>query len=102
MIVAYSFVPVQDEEAGVEFAAAMAKRSRAVELFPGFRRFEFRRELRRESRFVIATWWETRADLRRYLRSPEHQATHARLSERTRGSLGPARVEIHEVIEATS
>ena len=101
MIVAYSFVPVHDEDAGAEFAAAIAKRSRAVERFPGFVRFEFRRELRGQSRYVIATWWETRADLKRYLGSPEHQATHGRLSEMARRSLGPARVEIHEVIEAT-
>ena len=101
MIVAYSYVPVHDEEAGRDFAAAMAARSRAVEQFPGFIRFEFRRELRRESRFVIATWWESRADLRRYLSSPEHQATHGKLSNRARRGLGPARVEIHEVIETT-
>ena len=101
MIVAYSFVPVHDEEAGVEFAVAMSNRSRAVERFPGFLRFEFRRELRPPSRFVIATWWETRADMKRYLSSPEHRMTHGKLSEDARRSLGPAHVEIHEVIEAT-
>ena len=100
MIVAYSFVPVSDEEAGREFAGAMARRSRAVE-FPGFVRFEFRRELGRASRYVIATWWESRADLRRYLASPEHRATHEQLGESARAALGPARVEIHEVLEVT-
>ena len=101
MIVAYSFVPVHDKQAGVEFAAAMATRSRTVERFPGFIRFEFRRELRRDSRFVIATWWETRADLKRYLSSPEHQATHANLSDGARTGLGPARVDIHEVLDVS-
>ena len=101
MVVAYSFVPVHDEEAGAEFAMAMANRSRAVERFPGFVRFEFRRELRRPSRFVIATWWETRADLKRYLGSSEHRATHGKLTYSARRSLGPAHVEVHEVIEAT-
>jgi heme-degrading monooxygenase HmoA len=100
MIVAYSFVPVSDEEAGREFAQAMAGRSRAVETFPGFVRFEFRRELGRANRYVIATWWESRDDLRRYLASAEHRSTHYRLSESTRVGLGPARVEIHEVLEA--
>ena len=99
MIVAYSFVPVSDERAGKEFAATMARRSRAVETFPGFVRFEFRRELGRASRYVIATWWESRDDLHRYLTSAEHRATHQRLSKSTRASLGPAKVEIHEVIE---
>ena len=101
MIVAYSFVPVSDEEAGREFAGAMARRSRAVETFPGFVRFEFRRELGRASRYVIATWWDSRDDLRRYLASPEHRSTHQRLGESARAALGPARVEIQEVLEVT-
>jgi heme-degrading monooxygenase HmoA len=101
MIVAYSFVPVCDEGAGQEFADAMAGRSRAVETFPGFVRFEFRRELGRASRYVIATWWESRDDLRRYLASPEHRSTHQQLSDSARAGLGPARVEIQEVLEVT-
>ena len=101
MIVAYSFVPVHDKQAGVAFAAAMAARSRTVERFPGFIRFEFRRELRRDGRFVIATWWESRAHLKRYLSSPEHEATHGKLSDGARGLLGPARIDIHEVIETS-
>jgi heme-degrading monooxygenase HmoA len=102
VIVAYSFVPIQDEAAGEEFAAAMSVRSRAVEGFPGFLRFEFRRELARESRYVIATWWETKEDLRRYLSSPEHRATHGKLSDAARSGLGPAKVEIHEVLEVAT
>lgn len=101
MIVAYSFVPVHNERAGAEFAIAMAARSRAVEHFPGFVRFEFRRQLGRRGHYVIATWWETKADLRRYLGSPEHRATHARLDDDVRASLGPAHVEVHEVIEVS-
>lgn len=101
MIVAYSFVPVSDEGAGQEFAGAMARRSRVVETFPGFVRFEFRRELGRASRYVIATWWESRDDLRRYLASPEHRSTHQQLGESARAGLGPARVEIQEVLEVT-
>ena len=99
MIVAYSYVPVGDEAAGAEFQRAMQSRTRAVEKFPGFIRFEFRREVARQGRYVIATWWETRADLRRYLASPEHRATHGRLSDGARAGLGPARVEIHDILE---
>lgn len=53
MIVAYSFVPVSDERAGKEFAGAMARRSRAVEAFPGFVRFEFRARIE-----YMPTWME--------------------------------------------
>jgi heme-degrading monooxygenase HmoA len=99
VIVAHSFVSVSDESAGLEFAGAMTRRSRAVETFPGFVRFEFRRELGRGNRYVIVTWWESRDDLRRYLASPEHRRTHERLSQSARAGLGPARVEIQEVLE---
>lgn len=80
----------------------MTARGRRVETFPGFVRFEFRRELGNGARYVIATWWRTREDLRRYLSSPAHRATHGRLSEAARRGLGPPRVEIHEVLEVST
>ncbi len=101
MIVAYSYVPVLDERAGDRFAVAMRRRSHAVERFPGFVRFELRRELGRDRRYVIVTWWRCRDDLRRYLASPEHRATHAKLPPDVRHGLGPARVEVHELLEVS-
>lgn len=102
MIVAYSYVPVLVEAAGDAFARAMESRSHAVEKFPGFRRFEFRREVGRDRRFVIATWWDSRSDLRRYMNSPEHRETHRRLTAEQRAGLGRAEVVIHEVKEVSS
>jgi heme-degrading monooxygenase HmoA len=99
LIVAYSYVPVLEEAAGEAFAAAMAGRSRAVETFPGFRRFEFRKEVGRRQRFVIATWWDTRADLKRYMASEAHRSTHAKLTQEQRAGLGKPEVSIHEVME---
>lgn len=99
MIVAYSYVPVTDPVAGEWFEAAIRTRSRAVDDFPGFIRFEFRRELGRSPRFVIATWWDTRENLRNYLGSEEHKATHGMVPEHLRSGLGRAQVEIHEVLE---
>ena len=102
MIVAYSFVPVRDDLAGEEFLTAMASRARRVETFPGFVRFEFRRVAGKAARYVIATWWHTKEDLRRYLASPEHRATHGKLSEEARRGLGPPTVEVHEILEVSS
>lgn len=102
MLVAYSYVATPDAVTAAEFAAAMAQRSRLVESFPGFVRFEFRRELGRDRRFVIATWWESRDDLQRYLRSPEHAVTHERLAAETRVMIGRPRVEVQEVLETSS
>lgn len=102
MIVAYSYVPVLDPAAGEAFAAAMSQRSRAVETFEGFRRFEFRREIGRQHRFVIATWWDSRADLKRYMSSEEHRATHSKLTSEQRAGLGRPEVVIHEVVEVAA
>ena len=102
MIVAYSYVPVLDPDAGDAFASAMEQRSHAVETFPGFRRFEFRREVGRQQRFVIATWWDSRADLKRYMSSEEHKATHSKLTPQQRSGLGRPEVVIHEVVEVVS
>lgn len=101
MIVAYSFVEPRSDLARAEFERAMRSRSKLVETFPGFRRFEFRQEAGRRGRFVIATWWDSRADLKRWLASDEHRATHSRLSDEARGQIDPPQVEVHEVLEVS-
>lgn len=102
MIVAYSYVPVLEDVAGEAFAAAMAERSHVVETFEGFRRFEFRKEVGRQHRFVIATWWDSRADLKRYLTSDAHRSTHGKLTPDQRAGLGRPEIVIHEVMEVVS
>jgi heme-degrading monooxygenase HmoA len=101
LIVAHSCVHIGSEAAEAEFLTAMRTRSRKVERFPGFVRFEFRRDARSHGRYVIATWWESKADLRRYLASPEHRETHERLTAGAQGSIDPPRVEVHEVLDAS-
>jgi heme-degrading monooxygenase HmoA len=102
VIVASSFVPVENDDSGARFEEAMRTRSGAVESFPGFRRFEFHRALGKRSGFLIVTWWDTMDDLRRYMRSAEHRATHARLSAEVRSGLGRPVVEIREVLESSA
>jgi heme-degrading monooxygenase HmoA len=102
MIVSHSCVHIGDESAEEEFLSAMRTRSHRVEQFPGFVRFEFRRDARSRHRYVIATWWESRADLGRYLASPEHRQTHERLTAAARGSIDPPRVEVYEVLDASA
>lgn len=101
MIVAYSFVDAATETARTEFESAMRARSREVESFPGFLRFEFRREAGRRGRYVIATWWESRSDLKRWLSSAQHASTHTRLSDECRAQISPPRVEVHDVLEVS-
>ena len=102
MIVAYSYVPVLEKDAGDAFAKAMGARSRAVETFEGFRRFEFRKEVAHRQRYVIVTWWESRSDLKRYMSSPEHRATHSHLTDEQRAGLGKPEVVVHEVLEVSA
>ena len=102
MIVAYSYVPVLDKGAGDAFALAMESRTRAVETFEGFRRFEFRKELAHAQRYVIVTWWDSRADLKRYMSSPEHRATHSHLTDAQKAGLGQPEVVVHEVLEVSA
>lgn len=102
MIVAYSHVEIDDEGVGEEFENALRHRSELVDAFPGFRRFEFRKDARRRGHYVIVTWWDSRADLRRYLASDAHRATHSKLSEGARSAIRPPRVEVHEVLTSTT
>lgn len=100
-VVAYSYVTCTTNRARDEFETAMRARGRVVESFPGFQRFEFRREAGRGGRFVIVTWWRCRDDLRAWLKSSEHAATHTRLSDEARAEIEPPRVEVHELLEVS-
>ena len=96
-VLALSRVQFPDEELGELFVRCLENRSHLVDGFPGFRRLEVLSPARSDGDWVLATWWETRDDLRRWLRSGEHAETH----ERTPDSLAPflkkARVEVFEV-----
>jgi hypothetical protein len=47
--------------------------------------------------WVLATWWDSRDDLRRWLRSDEHERTHRRAPAELGPYLRSARVEVFEV-----
>lgn len=47
--------------------------------------------------WVLATWWDSREDLRRWLQSREHEATHERTPPELEPFLKEARVEVFEV-----
>jgi heme-degrading monooxygenase HmoA len=96
-VMALSRVAFPDAELGEAFVRALAGRSRLVDGFPGFQRLEVLSPARADGDWVLATWWETRADLRRWLRSAEHAATHDRTPDTLRPFLRHARVEVFEV-----
>jgi heme-degrading monooxygenase HmoA len=96
-VVAFSRVAFPDPSLGEAFAAALADRSHLVDAFPGFRRLEVLLPAKDGGDWVLATWWDSRDDLRRWLRSEEHERTHARSPVELHPYLRRARVEIFEV-----
>lgn len=96
-VVAFSRIAFPDHALGEAFAAALADRSHLVDDFPGFQRLEVLLPAKRGGDWVLATWWDSRDDLRRWLQSHEHAETHDRTPESIRPYLRQARVEVYEV-----
>jgi heme-degrading monooxygenase HmoA len=96
-VLALSRVAFPRPELGELFVAALQDRSHLVDGFPGFHRLEVLSPARADGDYVLATWWETRDDLRNWLRSHEHAATHARTPEELTPYLRSAKVEVFEV-----
>ena len=96
-VVAFSRVSFPEPALGEAFAAALADRSHLVDEFPGFQRLEVLLPAKAGGDWVLATWWDSRADLRRWLRSEAHERTHARSPEELHPYLRQARVEVYEV-----
>jgi len=94
---ALSRVRFPEPELGEQFVHALGARSHLVDGFPGFQRLEVLSPARADGDWVLATWWDTREDLRRWLKSAEHGETHERTPDSLRPFLRQARVEVYEV-----
>jgi heme-degrading monooxygenase HmoA len=58
---------------------AFADRVHLVEKAPGFQRLETWRDVTRPGVFQLVSWWDDADSFRRYMRSPEHRISHARI-----------------------
>lgn len=96
-VVAFSRVSFPDNVLGEQFVAALDDRSHLVDEFPGFQRLEVLSPAKTGGDYVLATWWDSRDDLRRWLKSHEHRETHDRTPDALRPYLRTARVEVYEV-----
>ena len=96
-VLALSRVHFPDRDLGELFIRSLERRSHLVDGFPGFRRLEVLEPAREDGDHVLATWWDTRDDLRRWLRSAEHAETHGRTPSELVPFLRHARVEVFEV-----
>lgn len=96
-VLALSRVHFPDAELGELFVRCLANRSHLVDGFAGFRDLQVLSPARADGDWVLATWWATRDDLKRWLRSQEHDDTHSRTPDELRPYLRKARVEVFEV-----
>jgi heme-degrading monooxygenase HmoA len=96
-VVAFSRVSFPDNALGEQFVEALDGRSHLVDGFPGFQRLEVLSPAKSGGDYVLATWWASRDDLRRWLKSREHADTHERTPDTLRPYLRTARVEVYEV-----
>lgn len=60
---------------------AFSHRLHAVDDWPGHRSLEVWRDLGRPGRYVMTSWWDDRRTYARYMRSPEHHASHGRVPD---------------------
>lgn len=68
-----------DPAGGPTLEEAFAARLGQVEDVDGFVRLEVWRDERDEGRYLMVTWWESPAHFRAYMRSEEHDRSHARV-----------------------
>lgn len=77
MFVSHSEIAIEDGKDGI-LEAAFRARARLVDGHDGFLGLELLREVGNGGRYVLVTRWRTRADFRRYMKSPDYRAAHAR------------------------
>jgi heme-degrading monooxygenase HmoA len=68
---------------------AFGERLHLVEDVPGFQRLETWRDVTRPGVFQLVSWWDDADSFRRYMRSEQHQISHARIPaepDRPRGT----------------
>lgn len=69
------------EGSGPVLEEAFANRLREVEGYDGFLRLEVWRDLRDPQAYVMVSWWRDHDAFVAYMRSPEHDRSHARIPQ---------------------
>ena len=65
----------------------------AVDAHPGFIDLQVWRDTRAAGRFVMVSWWQSRADYLAYMRSADHRRSHDRIPT---GALAPRAVAVRK------
>jgi heme-degrading monooxygenase HmoA len=70
---------VVDEVGSATLEQAFQHRLGAVENVAGFRGLQVWREAHQPGQYLMVSWWVSREHWTAYMRSPEHDASHARI-----------------------
>jgi heme-degrading monooxygenase HmoA len=73
-------------EGGAALQLAFQDRLRAVDGWPGFTGLELLQDRRHPGRYLMITRWASKGQFLAYMRSTDHQRSHARI---VKGPLGP-------------
>lgn len=77
MFISHSEIHIAGESAAA-LERAFAERSHAVDRHAGFLGLELLREVGQPGRYLLVTRWSSREDFRRYMKSDDFRAAHAR------------------------
>jgi heme-degrading monooxygenase HmoA len=77
VFVSHSEIAIEEEQVGL-LEAAFRARARLVDAHDGFLGLELLREVGHRGRYVLVTRWRTHEDFRRYVKSEDYRAAHAR------------------------
>ncbi len=80
------------------FEALFATRMKLVDRMPGFIGFQLLRPTQPNDPYIVMTTWDSEADFRAWVGSPEFKAGHARVSTLPKGAItSQPRLEIYEL-----
>lgn len=77
MFVSHSEIAIGEEQVAL-LEAAFRSRACLVDCHDGFLGIELLRDVGHRGRYVLVTRWRTHEDFRRYMKSEDYRAAHAR------------------------
>lgn len=101
VFVSHSEIDVPPDRAGA-LEDAFCARARRVDGHEGFIGLELLRDVRRPGRYLLLTRWRSRDDFRRYMKSADFRAAHARQHDGVEEADGGAPLRQFEAIELGS
>ena len=98
MFVSHSEIEIA-EHGSDALERAFRERARLVDAHPGFLGLELLRDIGRKGNYLLVTRWSSRDDFRRYMKSSDYRAAHARQHEGVQEPAGGAPLRQFETVQ---